>query len=107
MGGGRILVGRVGTFPFRSRRISRTRRKGPLTITAMTAGSPPHVAPAGLADHSPRMRLATANKRRDRALIEDVEPLLGEQPHGHLSAVGLGGSGPRQGDWPLSRARCG
>lgn len=34
MGGGRIRVGRVGTLPFRSRRVSRACRKGPLVITA-------------------------------------------------------------------------
>jgi hypothetical protein len=36
-----------------------------------------------------------------RFLIEDLEPLPGEQPHGYLFAVGLGGLGPQQGDWPL------
>src|SRR5437870_4077509 len=33
MGCYRICVGGVGNFPFRSRRVSQTRRKGPVTIT--------------------------------------------------------------------------
>ena len=36
MGGGRIRVGRVGNLPFRSRRVSRTRRKGPLVGDAVS-----------------------------------------------------------------------
>jgi DNA polymerase IV len=38
VGGRRIRIGRVGTFPFRSRRIPRTRREGSLTIAAVLAG---------------------------------------------------------------------
>src|SRR5262249_17965311 len=34
VGGGRVRVDRIGNFPFRSRRVPRTRRKGPVTITA-------------------------------------------------------------------------
>src|SRR4029077_12989018 len=41
MGCCRIWVGGTGDFPFRSRRVSQTRRKGPMTITGQ--GKTPHV----------------------------------------------------------------
>jgi DNA polymerase-4 len=39
--------GCVGTFPIRPRRVSRTRRKGPLAITAIAAGSLDYAGPEG------------------------------------------------------------
>src|SRR5215475_14672428 len=61
MGGDQLRVGRVGTFPFRARRVSRTCREGPLKPIWITGRG---LSPLGETVPCPRPRSGAISKRR-------------------------------------------